>query len=389
MRELDLASVGVAILAPRSCVLGHNPCGGSEVVLWRDANLIADAGVPMRMYARAAREGSPVNIVPTKTNTRLFTSLEYGGKFLRRERHAVVIAQNEPVVAGLAPNRAIIRFEWNTPLPKFWRLPGWLGRFQRAFYLFPSRDERKIFAEAHPEIPAESQFVMPYGIDIHLFKPDDQPRPPLRVGFAGQWVPRKGIYTLLEAWKLVQEAFPNAELHMLDGSNLWKTDIPTPGVAEATAKVREAVSKGAIRLRPPIPHSQMPEFWNSVSVAVVPSLYEPLAGVVMEAMSCGLPVVASNVGGFPDMIEHQKSGLLFPVGDAAALARAIGLLLADTELKGRLGIGARKRVEQTFSLERRRSGLLALLQQRMMLSRERLSHIEGSAKPDEIGVGTR
>ena len=362
---LELEKAGVAILAPRNCVLGHDPCGGSEVVLWRDANLIAEAGIPVRMYARAARKGAPVKRVLTRTNSPLITSLEYCGKFLLRERGAVVMSQNEPTLAGLAPDRAIVRYEWSTPHPQYWKLPGWLGRFQRAFYLFPSRDERRIFQHAHPQIPGESQFVMPYGIDLSVFKPSmQQPQPALRVGFAGQWVPRKGINTLLDAWPKVREAIPAAELHMLDGSSLWKVDFQIPGVAESIARVRKEESKGAVHVRPALAHAQMPEFWNSVSMAVVPSLYEPLAGVVLEAMACGIPVVASNVGGFPDMIEDGKNGLLFPPGDPTALARAITQLLTDDSLRQRLAAGTRRRAEE-FSLERRRSDLLALLHLRM------------------------
>lgn len=368
----ELEKVGVAILAPRNCVLGHDPCGGSEVVLWRDANLIAEAGVPVRVYARAAREGAGVRRIPTRTNSALITSIEYCGKFLWKEPNAIAISQNEPTIAGLAPDRAIVRFEWDTPLPRYWKVPGWLSRFQRAFYLFPSRAERRLFAEAHPKIPEESQFVMPYGIDLSLFKPfTQQPRPKLRVGFAGQWVPRKGIDTLLNAWPKVREAMPAAELHMLDGGSLWKVDFTIPGAAEAIAKVREAESQGALHIQPALPHSRMPEFWNSISVAVVPSLYEPLAGVVMEAMACGVPVIASDVGGFPDMIENEKSGLLFPTGNADALANSIIRLLTDESMRERMSADARRRAE-TFSLERRRRDLLSLLRLRMDSSSEKL-----------------
>jgi glycosyltransferase involved in cell wall biosynthesis len=363
---------GVAILAPRMCVLGHDPCGGSEVVLWRDAQLIADTGVPVRMYARSAREGAPVIVISTRTNSRLITSLEYCGQFLWRERRAVLISQNEPTLAGLAPDRAIVRYEWDTPLPQYWKTPGWLGRFQRAFYLFPSRDEKRIFQDAHPRIPDEIQFVMPYGIDLNEFQPSNEsPRPNLSVGFAGQWVPRKGIYTLLEAWIKVRGAIPAAELNILDGSGLWKVDAPIPGVAEAIVRVREEESKGAVRVWPALTHSRMPEFWHSVSVAVVPSLYEPLAGVVLEAMASGIPVVASNVGGFPDMIVEGQSGMLVPPNDAPALARALVRLLTDSDLRSRLAVGARHRAEE-FSLERRRRDLLMLLHMRLDRSRESL-----------------
>ncbi len=384
----ELVRAGVAILAPRICVLGHDPCGGSEVVLWRDAHLIAETGVPVRVYARSARQGAPVIVISTRTNRRLITSLEYCGQFLWRERKAVVISQNEPTLAGLAPDRAIVRYEWDTPLPQYWKIPGWLGRFQRAFYLFPSRDEKRIFRDAHPGLPDELQFVMPYGIDLNEFKPsNEQPRPTLSVGFAGQWVPRKGIHTLLEAWIKVREAIPAAELNILDGSNLWKVDAPIPGVADAITRVREEESKGAVRVRPALAHSQMPEFWNSVSVAVVPSLYEPLAGVVLEAMASGTPVVASNVGGFPDMIVEGQSGMLVPPNDAPALARALVCLLTDSNLRERMAAGARRRAE-VFSLERRRSDLLTLLHLRLDRSHESLKHRQQLSRSYANGKST-
>ncbi|HTQ61873.1 MAG TPA: glycosyltransferase family 4 protein [Candidatus Solibacter sp.] len=385
--DSKLERAGVAILAPRMCVLGHDPCGGSEVVLWRDANLIAGAGIPVRMYARAAREGAPVKLIPTRTNSPLITSIEYCGKFLAMEPCAVVMSQNEPTLAVLAPDRAIVRYEWDTPLPRYWNVPGFLGRFQRAFYLFPSRAERKIFQDAHPRIPAESQFVNPYGIDLDAFKPSNgQPRPALRVGFAGQWVPRKGIHTLLDAWPKVRSAIPAAELDVLDGSNLWKVDSPIPGVPEAIARVREEESKGTLRVHPALAHSQMPAFWNSVSVAVVPSLYEPLAGVVLEAMASGVPVVASDVGGFPDMIVEGRSGMLVPPSDPDALARALISLLNDSQLRDSMAAGARRRAEE-FSLERRRSDLLALLHLRLNPSREEMKYREQLQRTFADGKG--
>ena len=364
------------MLAPRICVLGHDPCGGSEVVLWRDANLISEAGIPVRMYARAARPGAPVTVLPTRTNGRLVTSLEYCGKFLAKEPRAVVLSQNEPTLAGLAPDRAIVRYEWDTPLPRYWKVPGFLGRFQRAFYLFPSRAERKIFHDAHPAIRGESQFVTPYGINLAAFKPSNGgPRPALRVGFAGQWVPRKGIHTLLDAWPMVRAAIPGAELDMLDGGNLWKVDSPIPGVPEAIARVREEEAKGTLRVRPALTHAQMPAFWNSVSIAAVPSLYEPLAGVVLEAMASGIPVVASDVGGFPDMIVEGQSGMLVPPEDPQALALALITLLSDFQLRDRMAAGARKRAED-FSLERRRNDLLALLHLRLNPAAEEIQYRE-------------
>jgi starch synthase len=70
---------------------------------------------------------------------------------------------------------------------------------------------------------------------------------------------------------------------------------------------------------------------------VVPSVWEePLGLVVLEAMACGVPVVATAVGGIPEIVQHDRNGLLVEPGDAAALARTLSLVLGDPALRQRL-----------------------------------------------------
>ncbi len=107
----------------------------------------------------------------------------------------------------------------------------------------------------------------------------------------------------------------------------------------------------------------MPAFWNSVDVAVVPSLYESFGLVALEALACGLPVIAAAAGGLKEIIVDGECGLLVPPGDAAALTRALRLLLTDESLRLRLGVGARLRARE-FSLQRRSRELLGLLLER-------------------------
>ncbi len=149
-----LRTTGVALLASRLCVLGDDPCGGSEVVLWEDARILESAGIPVRVYARAARKGAPVQIIPFRTRTAQLNTIEYARAVLRKESRALIIAYNEPALAGYAPDRAIVRFDWATPLPRYWSWPLWLSRFARSRYLFPSESERQIFIERHARIPA-------------------------------------------------------------------------------------------------------------------------------------------------------------------------------------------------------------------------------------------
>ena len=356
----------MALLAPRICSLGEETCGGSELVLWEDLAILKDAGIPARVYGRAAREGTPVNLVPLRSNAPLITSLEYCGQFLWRERAALLLAYNEPALAGWAPDRTIVRFDWNAPLPRYWRWPGWLSRFQAARYLFPSESERQLFLRQNGSIPAENVAVLSNAVDLKLFYPGrtaagSETR--LRVGFAGQWVPRKGITELLEAWRVVESSLPAAKLHLAGGPELWKNQAADPEVEQAARSVREMEAKQLVRCVGAVPRSRMPDFWNSVSIAVVPSLYEPFGLVALEALACGVPVVATAVGGLPEIVVDDESGILVPPGNPAALARALLALLTDERRRLRLAQGARRRAE-CFSLNRRSRDLLKLLAER-------------------------
>ncbi|MGD0840149.1 MAG: glycosyltransferase family 4 protein [Candidatus Acidiferrales bacterium] len=364
---------GVALLATRLGKLGADPCGGSEVVLWEDAKILQDAGIPVRVYARAAFDGAPVHILPLRTSMPVVTSLEYGMKLLRREPDALIVAYNETALAGFAPDRVIVRFDWTTPLPRCWNWPFWLSRFQRARYLFPSENEKRLFLERHHGIPEQRTSVIWNAVDLRLFHPansEGETRQPgtLRVGYAGQWEPDKGIYHLLEAWRAVKSAIPRAELCLAGGLELWKTVVETPGSIDCTAKVRQMECDGMLSTVGALPRNEMPAFWNSLSVAVVPSFHEAFGLIALEAMACGIPVVASAVGGLKEIVEDSETGMLVPPGDAAALAQALITLLTNEPLRLRLAQGALRRA-QMFSLERRSRLLLELfLDGKMMLS---------------------
>lgn len=356
---------GVALLAPRMCSLGEDPCGGSEVVLWQDAAILRSEGISVRVYARAARTGAPVSLISLRTNAPLFTSIEYGGQLLRREPKAVILSYNEPAVAGWAPDRTIARFDWTTPLPRYWNWPPWTSRFRRARYLFPSDSERSIFMERHARIPLRNTVVLPNAVDLHLFRPTRSVTisghgGSLRVGFAGQWVPGKGIAELLEAWRRVKADFPGAELYLAGGAGLWRNVGQTAYADETAERVRAMEGEGLLQFAGAFPRARMPEFWNSVNVAVVPSLNESFGLVALEALACGVPVVASAAGGLKEIVENGKNGLLVPPGDAAALARAMTTILSNDSLRQRLAHGARPRAE-SFSLASRSRHLLGLL----------------------------
>jgi sugar transferase (PEP-CTERM/EpsH1 system associated) len=96
--------------------------------------------------------------------------------------------------------------------------------------------------------------------------------------------------------------------------------------------------------------ADIPTVLRGLDCFVLPSLAEGISNTVLEAMACGLPVIATAVGGNPDLIDPDRSGLLVPAADPRALAAAIGRLAASPELARALARAARDAVEERFSL---------------------------------------
>ena len=115
--------------------------------------------------------------------------------------------------------------------------------------------------------------------------------------------------------------------------------------------------------------ADMPRFWNELDIAVVPSFEEPFGLVALEASSCGVPVVASKVGGLMEIVADGESGLLVPPKDAEALAQALVMLLTNEAMRLRLAEGAVRRAAD-YSVERRTAELVKLLHERQETAKQ-------------------
>jgi glycosyltransferase involved in cell wall biosynthesis len=146
--------------------------------------------------------------------------------------------------------------------------------------------------------------------------------------FVGDLRRFKGLNVLLEAYAELQDAPPLVLI-----GKVWDetpTEFP-PNVIVLKKWPNYAVMAA----------------WQRSSIAVVPSIWpEPFGIVVIEAMASGRPVVASRIGGIPDMIVDGTTGLLVPPGDPIALRQALARLLADPELRERMGQAARRKVTE-------------------------------------------
>ncbi|MBI4489223.1 MAG: glycosyltransferase family 4 protein, partial [Deltaproteobacteria bacterium] len=88
-----------------------------------------------------------------------------------------------------------------------------------------------------------------------------------------------------------------------------------------------------------------------IDIFILPSLYEGLGVAALEAMAAGKPVIASRVGGLPELVDDQVTGLLVPPKDSWALARSISQLLSQKGLVQEMGTRASERVQQHFTME--------------------------------------
>ena len=109
--------------------------------------------------------------------------------------------------------------------------------------------------------------------------------------------------------------------------------------------------EGEIELAGIVLHENIQLYYNRATILVHPSISEGIPVVLMEAMSKGLPVIATRITGVPELVEHGEDGLLVAPGNVAELAEAMVMLLNNKELRTRLGNNARRTILRAFNAE--------------------------------------
>jgi glycosyltransferase involved in cell wall biosynthesis len=152
---------------------------------------------------------------------------------------------------------------------------------------------------------------------------------------------RKGTYDLVRAFARIAASYPRLEL-VCAGN----------GETQAVRDLAEQLDVGA-RVSCPgyLRGEQKAAELAGATIFVLPSYAEGMPMALLEAMSWGLPVIASRVGGIPQLVEHEVTGLLIEPGDIDGLAAACQRLLDSPALQERLGRAARARVEERFSVD--------------------------------------
>jgi len=191
--------------------------------------------------------------------------------------------------------------------------------------------------------------------------------------YVGSLDPRSGIETLVRAVSL--SAVPKADVKLIIGGG-W-------GAGESDSKERDRIGSiveelglsDITSLRGGLSRDILPAYYAAADVCVVPSHYEPLGLVALEAMASGTPVIASDVGGLKYTVVPQETGLLAPPKNEAVFADAIDRLLGNSLWRLQLGHRARQRVETYFSWDRIASQLSQLYTQLLQQSVSQLDPV--------------
>ena len=204
---------------------------------------------------------------------------------------------------------------------------------------------------AYPAVPPERVRVIRNGIDTIEYAADPgtdvlrrygvEPARPTVV-FVGRIARQKGLPVLLRAASAVD---PGAQLVICAG----QPDTPELA-AEVTALVEhlQETRSGVIWLSGMLAKREVIQLLSHATAFACPSLYEPLGIVNLEAMACGTAVVASRVGGIPEVVDDGETGLLVPPDDPAALADGLNTLLRDPDRATWMGQRGRKRAIAEF-----------------------------------------
>lgn len=187
--------------------------------------------------------------------------------------------------------------------------------------------------------------VIPNGVDTEFFRPgpgDGKHDETVRLLFVGRFNGQKNLAVLLQQFAIAHARVPTIRLTMVG-------DGPHRSMLEAEANrlgIVDAVSWLGWMAKP-----ELAQLYRDVDIFLNPSLYEGMPNTVMEAMASGLPVIASAVAGNDELVEHDRTGLLFNLDDRDALAEAMVFLSANPHLRASYGRSGRAAVVSKYSWE--------------------------------------
>jgi glycosyltransferase involved in cell wall biosynthesis len=211
------------------------------------------------------------------------------------------------------------------------------------YYITVSKWMKEQIVRQYPKIDPSLISVIYNSVDVENFSPGTGKNLPERdiVLFTGRLIAAKGVRYLVEAIPKVLREYPNTLFIFIGSGN----SLPyRRRLKELRVPEKNFMFLGYLK-----ESSDLVEYYRASSVFVAPTLYENLPIRVLEAMACGVPVVASNVCAIPEVIDNGVNGILIQPGSVGELAEAICRLLGDPSLRRKMGDNARKTVLEKFN----------------------------------------
>ncbi|RAP76561.1 glycosyltransferase family 4 protein [Paenibacillus montanisoli] len=217
-----------------------------------------------------------------------------------------------------------------------------------------SKSLQRSLMKRFPAHKSKMKFVH-LGVDTRKFYPSRKASvKSFHLLFAGRLIPRKGVPVLLKAYKKARKSVPSLRLSIAGGT--WK-----PAYKAFLKKTARRLNV-PVRFKGNLSRNKMPQFYRSGHCVVCPSQQHEAFGLVnVEAMSCGLPVIASRIGGIPEIIKHGRNGLLVTAyRKPSAFASQIIKLAKHPKLYKSLSIRARRDAANKFSWKRTAKRLVGI-----------------------------
>jgi len=204
--------------------------------------------------------------------------------------------------------------------------------------------------ENHFHIPSEKIRVIPNGVDLSKFEfYTDREDIKRRYGiapyerailFVGRLVPQKGVDSLIKAVPLILQQHKNVKF-IITGDGWSRSYLEE--LARTTGFEKDIQFLGFV------PDSELAKLMVSADVLVIPSIYEPFGIVALEGMAAGIPIVAANVGGLSEIIEHERTGVLVYPGNPESIAWGVNRVLSDPAFSEWLVKNAKRKVQEVYN----------------------------------------
>jgi glycosyltransferase involved in cell wall biosynthesis len=208
---------------------------------------------------------------------------------------------------------------------------------------FVTATTHQLARETMPYVaPGQPIYVIPFGVDLDRFSPRlHEPSDTVVLGFVKHLLPKYGPDVALEAFAMIHAQRPATRLLMAGRGPMREA---------LQARIATLRLTHAVTLLGRVPHEQVPQLVQSFDLMLMPSIYESetFGVAAIEASACAVPVVASRIGGVPEAVLHNQTGLLVPPRDPRALAQACLDLIDNPARRRALGVAGRRFVEEHY-----------------------------------------